>query len=508
VNAGARHQATFEILQTSPPATLASQLAAAAAFSSSASDAAATPTPTAIPGLSIPPALATSIVLSDPALGSIPLTFTGGLSTITNLAGLTAAAASASSAQSSLSSVISSLSAAGIKIPPSLLSSLSALSTSNAAIASTESSVVSSIARTRGPSVLQDRDPNNGNPVPKWAIAIIAVFGFLALLAALFTLWFILRRIRRKRRESQYMETKSGTGIGDDSVATSTTPTRKIAALGIDQEKDARPLSESLSDGTGNTGRMSSASAGALVRGNAAFNGPAREGTATSGHIGSAATTGAGIGTLAALDRRSDSPALKSLERSYTDRTDSPQHFYDNSPSSTRFTDPSGGGVINKASNRSLGTNASTGAGTIAPYDAAIMADAYRNILRKPEFPHRNDDSSDSGDKSTPRQEGGSDSPPVLAGMTGVDEESVKSEKGEKEKIPHTPKASGTTTPMAFGDSGSEEEHRNNSITSSDMRKMKLGRRFGGRESDEEDGAEANELIRHELASEGTSVRR
>lgn len=501
MNAGARHQATFEILQTSPPATLASQLAAAAAFSSSVSDAAATPTLT---GLPLPPAVATSIVLSDPAFGSIPLTFTGDLSTITNLAGLTAVAASVSSAQSSLSSVISSLSAAGSSIPPSLLSSLSALSTSNAGIASTESSVVSSIARTRGPSVLQNDDASHGNPVPKWAIALIAVFGFLAFLAALFALWSILRRMRRKRRESQYMESKTGAGIGNDSTATSATPTVEASALGTLQEKTTRPLSDSLSDGTGNTGRMSSASAAALIGGNAASNATGRGGSAMSGDLGSATVGAAGIGTLAALGRRSDSPALKSLERSNTDRTDSPQHFYDSSPPSARFAGSTGGGVINKASSRSLGTNAST----IAPYDAAIMADAYRNVLRKPEFPHRNDNSSDSGEKSTPREEEGDNSPPVLAGMSAADDQSGKDAEGEKEKISHTPKASGTTTPMAFGDSGSEEEHRNESLSSFDIGQIGLGRPCGRRESDEEDSAEANELIRHELASEGTSVRR
>jgi len=311
--------------------------------------------------------------------------------------------------------------------------------------------------------------------------------------------------MRRKRRESKYMETKGGTGPGDDSVATSATPTREASALGMGQEKDPRPLSESISDGTGNTGRMSSASATALGGTNSNPNLPARGGSAASGHIGSTAGGIAGIGALAALAKRSDSPALRSLERSNTDRTDSPHHFYDNSPPSARFAGAAGGGVINKASNRSLGTNASTGAGTIAPYDAAIMADAYRNVLRKPEFPHRNDDSSDSGDKSMPGQEEeGGDTPPVLAGLSNA-------KLGEKENVPPTPKASGTTTPMAFGDSGSEEEHkriRGDSATSSEIGQSGMGEKYDGRESDEEDGREANELIRHELAEEGTSVKR
>lgn len=498
VSTGVRHQATFEVLQTAPPATLASQLAAASSASaaSGAATAASTGPTSVIAG--IPPALATSIVLGASDLGSIPLILTGSLSTITDLAGLTAAAASVSNAQASLSSVISSLSAAGSSIPPALLSSLSDLSSSNAGLGSTESSVVSSIARTRGPSVLQNYDDDNGDPVPKWAIALIAVLGLLALLAALVAIWFCLRRMRRKQRESQYMETKGG-----ESIPSSTIPTREASATGLglagagEQEKD-RPLSESFSDGTGNTGgRMSSTSA-PFTSTSAGL--PARGGSATSGAFATAAGVGA-IAALASREKRSDSPAHRTLERSNTDRTDSPHHFHphhqDNTPpSATRFT---GGAIPTKPSLRSLGTNASTGAGTIAPYDAAIMADAYRNVLRKPEFPHRGDDSSGSGENdSTPKDE--TTTPAVSEGQQG--------------RMPHTPKASGTTTPMAFGDSGSEGEHhsgRNRGISTSTegSRDALAGRAtYGGRESDEEDGNEANELIKHELASEGTSVRR
>lgn len=502
MNAGARHQATFEVLQTSPPATLASQLAAAttslsASPTTAPSQATATPTPTSFQAGVIPPAIASSIVLSEGELGTLPLTLTGDLSTITNLAGLTSVAASVSSAQSSLSSVISSLSAAGSPIPSSLLSSLSAFSTSNAGIDSTQSSVVSSIARTRGPSILQDNNSDNGDPVPKWAIALVAVLGFFALLAALVGLWFVLRRVRRKRRESQYIEAKGGPILGDDSVATSITPTGGALAIGSGQEKEARPLSESFSDGTGNTGRMSSASgpgfAGAI---GASSTHPARAGSAASGQIGSGA---GGMSALAALAKRSDSPAMRSIQRS---NTDSPHHFSESSPGSARATGSTPGtyrpGIINKASSRSLGTNASTGAGTIAPYDAAIMADAYRNVLRKPEFPHRNDDSSDSGEKSTRAPEEEGDTPPILAGA--VIAETI-----------HTPKASGTTTPMAFADSASEgEDDRRNAAHPTDSKDSTLGTRgrYGDTESDEEHGTEANELLRHELANEGTSVKR
>lgn len=535
INTGVQHQATFEVLQTAPPATLASQLAASAstalAAGTTVSDGVTSPTPTGTTRFidGIPPAVATSIVLSGPTdLGSIPLTLTGDLSTITNLAGLTAVGASISSAQSSLSSVIASLSSAGATVPPSLLSSLSELSSSNHGLIATESSVVSSIARTRGPSVLQNNNDDNGDPVPNWAIALIVVLGFLALLAALIALWFILRRMRRKRRESKYIESK---GLESSTAPSSMAPTRDSSAIGIaaeaahDDEKP-RPLSDSFSDGTGNTGRMSNAS-NAFAAGTGTGTGgtgsrsasgggapPSRVGSPASGNIG-AGGTAAGIGAIAALagGKRSDSPALRTLERSYTDRTDSPHHFYDphnTPPTSARFAgniSGSGGGstrpgIITKASSRSLGTNASTGAGTIAPYYAAIMADAYRNILRKPEFPHRNDDSSNSG-------EGGD-------GTTPKDENGSPSAEKDGERPLHTPKASGTTTPMAFGDSGSEGDHGatrprgdSTSTENSAMSVAAIQGKYGNRESDEEDGTnEAHELIRHELANEGTSVKR
>lgn len=324
--------------------------------------------------------------------------------------------------------------------------------------------------------------------------------------------------MRRKRRESRYEEAKGGVSAGDGSVATSATPTRGVSALGAAAavgEKEPRPLSESFSDGTGNTGRMSSASGGALGTGTSPNSNqlPARGGSAAS----------AAALAARASNKRSDSPALRSLERS---NTDSPHHFYDASPPSARFagaaaTGGSGssgrGGVINKASSRSLGTNASTGAGTIAPYDAAIMADAYRNVLRKPEFPRRGDDFPNSGENSTPGQEGEGDTPPILGAVKSNTRQDAEGEE-EEDKMPHTPKASGTTTPMAFGDSGSEGEHsgilskavpmeRGNSA-SSGISGNAGNTRYGGRESDEEDGTEANELIRHELASEGTSVKR
>lgn len=337
--------------------------------------------------------------------------------------------------------------------------------------------------------------------------------------------------MRRKRRtESQYLEAK-----GLESPHTQGSPSTRdtTSALGgaaataeMTHDEKQRPLSESFSDGTGNTGRMSSTSAAfpAGVGAGSTSGTPVRGGSAASGNIAGATGTGV-LAALAAREhrgdnKRSDSPAQRTLERSYTDRTDSPHHFYD-TPPSARFagaaaggaSSSSGGGrsgVINKASNRSLGTNASTGAGTIAPYDAAIMAHAYRNILRKPEFPHRNDDSSNSGEGNTPKDENGdrsSDSMIVGAGTHGAEGD------GAEGRIPHTPKASGTTTPMAFGDSGSEsgeqQQHQGRERQDSNTSEGDGHRTgYGNRESDEEDGNEAHELIRHELANEGTSVKR
>jgi hypothetical protein len=569
VNAGITHQATFEIAQTAPPATLASQLAAAAASSSASltaspgstdsvgSDASASPT--ARPGLlplPIPPSLATSLVFSASSdLGSLPLTLTGALSTITNLAALTSVAGSISSAQSSLSSVVSSLSAAGSPIPPSILSSLSELSTSNAAIASTESSVVSSIARTRGPSILQNNDPNNGDPVPKWAIALIVVLVFLAILAALVGIWFCLRRMRRNKRreEEEATQEKSskrllGGGAGgaassattrESSVLingeTSSSALEGAAAAGvIGQDMKERPVSGSFSDGTGATGRMSSASTslnpatggggGGQMRSNSSSAGagflPARTGSSAS------ASGSPGPGVLAALamaagQHRSASP--KTLERSYTDCTDSPHGagatYEHTPPSASRF------GMTNKPSQRSLATTSGTsvGGGTIAPNDAAIMADAYRN---------EDSGGSGEGDNSGSGSSSGEDHSALgLSGMNTPAGEAVEGTTGaagilgggaKRDRDPHTPKASGTTTPMAFGDSGSEGHgggrdtertdstedghetlHEGDPISSG----KRGGRRYGRRESDEE-GDEANELIRHELANEGTSVKR
>jgi len=90
------------------------------------------------------------------------------------------------------------------------------------------------------------------------------------------------------------------------------------------------------------------------------------------------------------------------------------------------------------------------------------MADAFRNVLRKPEFPAH--DSGSSGENGGGSTDTHGSNVAVPAGFEGA------------------------ATPRA---GGSREQG------------------YGGRESDEEDnGSEAHELMRTELASEGTSVRR
>ena len=147
---------------------------------------------------------------------------------------LAAASSSVASESASLSSLLSSLSAAGLTVDPSntaALSSLAAISSSIAAASSSRAAGRSSAANIQNGS-------GGSSSVPNWAIALIAVFGFLALLAGLVLLWLIIRHMRRRREEEGSGrhavgdEQDGDTTGGDGSVAGESTAALMAGAAG------------------------------------------------------------------------------------------------------------------------------------------------------------------------------------------------------------------------------------------------------------------------------------
>ena len=357
----------------------------------------------------------------------------------TTLSSVLAAASSASersvslaAESASLAAYISSLSAAGITtLDPgnaAALSSLAAASSSLASVFATNSALRSgagSGTATAGPRNVQG-GAGAGDSVPRWAIAVIAVLGFLALLAALVGAWFIVRALQRRRQE-QYAR------AAGESIA---------------------PSSPDLGDG-GGAGAGAGAGAGVGVSEKGAACVGAAEGAVAGAGTGAGAMAGLGLAAAATGRRRSRDP--DDLEKSYAEDHDDQ---YARRPSSDLGGPPSRRALLNKDSSRSLAS-----ASSFNPGDAALISNAFRTALRKPEFPHHEE-----------------------SGSSG---EALKSQSASLGGQP----APGTTTPMLA--SGAQVDP------------FSAERGYGDRESDEEDAEkEANELMmKAELASEGTSVR-
>ncbi|KPV72956.1 uncharacterized protein RHOBADRAFT_55209 [Rhodotorula graminis WP1] len=116
-------------------------------------------------------------------------------------------------APTSLSSALAALTTSSLSSSPSVssaslasvssISSLSAASASSAS-ASGESGSGSSRSTSRsGPGSLQNESSSGGPSIPNYAIALIAVLGFLALLAGAIAVYCCLGRGRRRRRQDE-----------------------------------------------------------------------------------------------------------------------------------------------------------------------------------------------------------------------------------------------------------------------------------------------------------------
>ena len=381
ITGGEPHQPTFQMIQTAAPTTLSSVLAAA----SSASE----------------------------------------------------RSASLAAESASLAAYISSLSAAGITtLDPgnaAALSSLAAASSSLASVFATNSALRSGTATaTAGPRNVQG-GAGSGDSVPRWAIAVIAVLGFLALLAALVGAWFVLRALQRRRQE-QYAR------AAGESIA---------------------PSSPDLGDG----GVVAGAGAGAGEKG--------ASGLGAAAGAGAGAMAGLGLGAAAAAGaKRRRSRDADDVEKSYTEDHDVP---YARRPSSDLDLGlggaPSRRALLNKDSSHSLAS-----ASSFNPGDAALIGNAFRTALRKPNFPHHEE-----------------------SGSSG---EALKSQSASLGGQP-TP---GTTTPML---ASGQIDPFSASAGAGAGASAAAERGYGDRESDEEDAEkEANELMmKAELASEGTSMK-
>ncbi|KIJ54830.1 hypothetical protein M422DRAFT_42049 [Sphaerobolus stellatus SS14] len=118
---------------------------------------------------------------------------------------------------SSVLASISSASVASVSSSLAALSSASASSSASSASAASSSSVLSSlsahssstvnnpVASTTGSASLQGS--SNSNSFPHWAIALLAVLGFLALLAFTVFFWLLIRHLRRRHRKSRALDT-------------------------------------------------------------------------------------------------------------------------------------------------------------------------------------------------------------------------------------------------------------------------------------------------------------
>lgn len=412
-NAGALHQATFAAVQTSPPSTLLASLASAASASAAAIAATATGTDAAAAS-SIASSLSAQAVLSSlNAAGVVPIsTDANGQTIYTTRAGYTGS--------------------------PSL---------SNGRLIPTPTPTVpqtSTSSSSRNPSSLQG--DGSKNSVPAWAIALIAIFGALALLSALIGMWFCLRSMRRKREERYIAAGEGLTGPRGQSLDTGMVAAADAPASDNGRDSDGRPLmsdrARPISTGSSSAGPYSAIGSGSAGRTSVTPASPLPAVLA-----GSVAAGGlAGILSRRSITPRSASYSSDDIARGPT--TTSREHFLPQKPSI-----------------RSIGSSA------IAPNDAAIIGDAFRNMMRKPEFP-----TNDSG--SSGENDDGTKTPQATASRLSVDGIRPKSTFGLS----------------TFGESaarGSQAEEK-----------------YGDRESDEEDGGkEADELMRHELESEGTSVR-
>lgn len=388
ITGGEPHQATFQMVQTAPPATLTSLLAAQSSAASVASAA--------------------------------------------------SASASAASATLNVQSLLSSLSAAGFTIDSrGSIVPVGTQTGSDGLPIGTGSGSGSSTGgpRRTNPSSLQNGD-GSGSGLPKWAIALIAIFGFVTLLAALAGLWFLLGYWRR-RRGREYNRTRGESAFGSDAESR-----RK------NEEGDSSPV-PIMAERMSNDGRMSNEMS-------------AREGRDSASPLGIGAAAG-GLGLLAGL-------GTKRSETSH-----SSQHPDDNEKAAHHLGE--------KPSQRSLAGSA------INLVDAGIISDAFRNVLRKPEFPEH------SSDEKTPSS----------GSLGGI--------------IPST------TTPSGVGGAGGTKgnpffSRGRDSGTSTPRRADSAanlaGADYGGRESeaeefeDEQLNARArtqSDLMRNELESEGTSVR-
>ncbi|GAA5884301.1 hypothetical protein JCM6882_002219 [Rhodosporidiobolus microsporus] len=163
---GEEHQATFDVVQTAAPTSLSSSLAA----------------------------------LTSSSLSSV-----------------SSASASASSA-----SYLASLSSAGFlsTLSDGSVVTLSPSGTGFATVSGTNggSSDASGTSRTRGGDL--QNNSSGGSSIPKYAIALIVIFGFLALLAGAIAVFFCLGRARKRRRAEEENEAararEAEDGYGED----------------------------------------------------------------------------------------------------------------------------------------------------------------------------------------------------------------------------------------------------------------------------------------------------
>ncbi|KAF8440874.1 hypothetical protein L210DRAFT_3645108 [Boletus edulis BED1] len=94
-------------------------------------------------------------------------------------------------------SVVASMSQSSLSVQSSL-SALSALSTASVASRASVASM-SPLSSSASPSG-SIQQPSNNSAFPRWAIAVIVVLGFLAIVAGGVLVWLIMRRLRRRER--------------------------------------------------------------------------------------------------------------------------------------------------------------------------------------------------------------------------------------------------------------------------------------------------------------------
>lgn len=318
-----------------------------------------------------------------------------------------AEASSISSATVSLSSVLSSLEAAGLIPSPDATSSTNTNNTNS-----------SDLGRTKTPSSLQ-AGSGSAAGLAHWAIAVIVILGFLTLVGALAAAWLILRAFRR-RRDGSYVQSPGD--MVDTAAANPTRSERSVSSL-VQSER-----------------------------------GPTVGMGARGGKVSdSAADAGIG-GILAGMGHRSRSPFNR--ENDETEHNHNSKHSFQKDQGGTDGNSTMEGDRLKeKPSTRSF-------ASAIAAKDAAIISDAFRNVLRKPDFPlQHHSGSSDDYSASLPFQ-----SLPESSDRTVMPSESQDS--------------SSVGDVIEDPDVDPEEE------------------------SQEDPGREAEELLKTELATEGTSVRR